>query len=209
MARARDPDRSREAILAAARALFAAKGLHGVSMRDIALAAGRAQGLIHHYFGSKDELWRTVKLELGKEFAGVLAPFLSRAVVDSTFVREWVRNYFGFLSARPELCRMMLWMQLEGDAEPWEVSLELHERSRELIRKSQRAGTVRRGLEPGHLIHTLTAAIVFWITDKPAVCRRNGLDPDDPAVDRRFLEDLTELFRSSLLPTTRPRAPRP
>ncbi len=50
------PD-TRAAILAAARARFAEVGHAGASMRSIAAAAGVDPALLHHYFGSKDDLF--------------------------------------------------------------------------------------------------------------------------------------------------------
>jgi AcrR family transcriptional regulator len=48
---------TREAILAAARELFASKGFDGASLRMIASAASVDTGLIRHFYGSKDELF--------------------------------------------------------------------------------------------------------------------------------------------------------
>ncbi len=50
------PD-TRAAILQAARGLFAAGGYSGTSMRAIASAAGVDPALVHHYFGTKDDLF--------------------------------------------------------------------------------------------------------------------------------------------------------
>lgn len=50
------PD-TRAAILAAARELFAGKGFAGTSVRSIAAAAGVDAALVHHYFGTKDDLF--------------------------------------------------------------------------------------------------------------------------------------------------------
>ncbi|MET8907057.1 TetR family transcriptional regulator [Micromonospora sp. NPDC004551] len=52
-----NPD-TREAILAAARAAFAERGFDAVSIRAIATAAGVDPALVHHYFGTKEELFR-------------------------------------------------------------------------------------------------------------------------------------------------------
>jgi AcrR family transcriptional regulator len=46
----------REAVLAAAIHCFAAHGLAGTGMRDIARAAGLTEGTLYHYFASKDAL---------------------------------------------------------------------------------------------------------------------------------------------------------
>jgi AcrR family transcriptional regulator len=53
--RAGEPD-SRGAILAAARSLFAELGYDRASIRAIARRAGVDAALVHHYFGTKDEL---------------------------------------------------------------------------------------------------------------------------------------------------------
>src|SRR5689334_11743536 len=50
------PD-TRAAILAAARARFAEHGLTRTSVRSVAADAGVDAALVHHYFGSKDDLF--------------------------------------------------------------------------------------------------------------------------------------------------------
>lgn len=51
-----NPD-TREAILDAARKLFAEKGYDAASIRGIATAAGVDPALVHHYFGNKEQLF--------------------------------------------------------------------------------------------------------------------------------------------------------
>lgn len=52
---------TKEALIRAAERLFAEKGLGGVSVRDITLAAGaRNQSALHYHFGGMDELIREV-----------------------------------------------------------------------------------------------------------------------------------------------------
>ncbi|MFG3603907.1 TetR/AcrR family transcriptional regulator [Micromonospora chersina] len=52
-----NPD-TREAILTAARTTFADRGFDAASIRAIATAAGVDPALVHHYFGTKEELFR-------------------------------------------------------------------------------------------------------------------------------------------------------
>jgi TetR/AcrR family transcriptional regulator len=56
----RDAEASRRLLLRAARAEFAAKGLMGARVDQIARSAGLNKQLVYHYFGSKDELYRAV-----------------------------------------------------------------------------------------------------------------------------------------------------
>jgi AcrR family transcriptional regulator len=48
---------TREAIVEAARQAFAARGFDRASIRSIAASAGVDPALVHHYFGTKDELF--------------------------------------------------------------------------------------------------------------------------------------------------------
>ncbi len=59
-----DYDERRDLILAAARRLFCQRPYSEVSMADLATAAGVARGLLHHYFGSKRDLYLAVMREL-------------------------------------------------------------------------------------------------------------------------------------------------
>jgi AcrR family transcriptional regulator len=56
--RRRDADRTRTAILDAARTLFAARGYSHVGVREIAALAGANSALVARYFGSKEGLFR-------------------------------------------------------------------------------------------------------------------------------------------------------
>jgi len=53
----------RENIIASAVPLFAAKGLNGVSVRDLARAAGVNLSMISYYFGGKEGLYAAVLTE--------------------------------------------------------------------------------------------------------------------------------------------------
>ena len=52
----RDPNRTRQAILASAQDEFAEKGLFGGRVNVIAKKSGANKRMIYHYFGSKDAL---------------------------------------------------------------------------------------------------------------------------------------------------------
>ena len=51
---------TKDAILGAARDLFSARGYEGTTIRGIATTAGVDPALVHHFFGSKDDLFLTV-----------------------------------------------------------------------------------------------------------------------------------------------------
>jgi AcrR family transcriptional regulator len=69
------PD-TRAAILAEARALFAEQGYAGTSVRAVAAAAGVDAALVHHYFGTKDDLFLAA-LELPVDPRRLVAPVVA------------------------------------------------------------------------------------------------------------------------------------
>lgn len=62
---------TREAILAAARVLFAEAGYAGTSIQAIVAEAGVTKGALFHHFGSKEDLfvdvWRQLQIEMDAE----------------------------------------------------------------------------------------------------------------------------------------------
>jgi AcrR family transcriptional regulator len=68
------PD-TRAAILEAARSAFADRGLAGTTIRSVASAAGVDAALVHHYFGTKDDLFLAA-MELPIDPRQVIGPAL-------------------------------------------------------------------------------------------------------------------------------------
>ena len=88
-----NPD-TRDAILKAARTLFADKGFVGASMRQIAAEAGVDAALIHHYFTSKDQLFLAtiqvpvdIRATIGRVAIGPPEEFGTRLI--TTLLQVW------------------------------------------------------------------------------------------------------------------------
>lgn len=79
----RKSDRTRAAILNAARGAFGARGYDVATVRDIAAAAGVDAALVIRYFGSKEELFvRAAEIDLSlPDFSAVPQAALGEAVV--------------------------------------------------------------------------------------------------------------------------------
>jgi AcrR family transcriptional regulator len=86
---------TREAILAAAREAFAERGYDGASIRAIATSAGVDPALVHHYFGTKEQLFNaTVQAPINpselipKIIAGGTLDTMGERMVE-TFLSVW------------------------------------------------------------------------------------------------------------------------
>jgi AcrR family transcriptional regulator len=69
------PD-TRAEVLTAARSSFAEKGFRGTTIRAVAASAGVDPALVHHYFGTKDDLF-VAALEIPVDPRAVLAPVVA------------------------------------------------------------------------------------------------------------------------------------
>ena len=96
-----DREARRSQILRVAGRLFGARPYSEVSVSDIAAEAGIAKGLMHHYFGSKRELY----LEVVRLSARL--PRVPIAAADGTSAEElWPRavdGFLGMISRNPNL----------------------------------------------------------------------------------------------------------
>ena len=80
---------ARERLLAAGTELFAVKGFAGVSIRELATAAGVNSALISYYYGGKEGLYEAV---LTAQYSRVLEKFEAIAAADVS-VEEKIRLY--------------------------------------------------------------------------------------------------------------------
>lgn len=98
-------DEIRDAILEAASQEFAAKGT-AASLREIAAAAGVHLSLIDRYFGTKDDLLRSV---LARNAEGG-----RRVVDDAADVVQAMRDVFLQTTQRDRYIRIVAWLLLAG-----------------------------------------------------------------------------------------------
>jgi TetR/AcrR family transcriptional regulator len=119
----RDAGRSREAILAAAEGLFAARGFEGTSLGEIAAAAGLSRGTPNYFFGSKAELYAAVlegafarREEATRRACAPLVEWVENGDGDAieSPLTEAVEGYLGFLIDSPAFLRLVLREELAG-----------------------------------------------------------------------------------------------
>lgn len=88
------PDERRQAIVDAALAVARTKGLGGTTVRDVAAAMGTSSGLIHHYFGSMDDVLaaafeQAAEGDLGRARAAITAESDPATQLDA-FIQSYV-----------------------------------------------------------------------------------------------------------------------
>lgn len=92
------PDARRQQILDAASELYRERRYDTVSLEELAAAAGVARGLLHHYFGSKRELFLAVMTQSARLPLEQLPdldgrPITERAAITMSWILDGARSY--------------------------------------------------------------------------------------------------------------------
>jgi AcrR family transcriptional regulator len=118
----RNADRSRAAILDAAESLFAEKGYDATSLNEVGTAAGVSRATPGYFFGSKAELYQAVLDRCFGEVRDAVRAGRARALASKenpeTILAGAVSDYFDFLTARPNLIRLIEREALNGTRLP-------------------------------------------------------------------------------------------
>ncbi len=190
----RDPDATKAAILDAAEELFLARGPDDTPMSEIALRAGVTKSLIHHHFGSKQELWDEIKRRHFGKYYDVQKEMLASSTSTAELLRDSIVMYFRFLQQDPRAVRHLSWRMVEADDLCLDQEDELFELGIGKIREAQEAGELRSDIEPISMIKAFLALAENWFLTKPMLCERAKSEFDVDALEEQYLDDIVKLF---------------
>lgn len=162
------PERVREAVVEVARRLFAERGIHAVSVREIAREVGVSHTLLHLYFGNKDEIVRQVLDRYDADYAKWLA--------ESDDVAETAGRIFRVIGKDPAMTRVVAAALIEGII-PQRIGAEGHAQ-RALIERMEAEGLVDGDLDPRVLSTAIASMALGWAIGSEWIMQNVGLDED-------------------------------
>jgi TetR/AcrR family transcriptional regulator len=165
--RRRDAERTRQALLDAARHEFADKGLAGARVTEIADRAGVNKQLISYYFGGKQGLYDTLVEQWLEQEQEMTDPAIG--------LDELVARYLAVAHDQPELQRLFIRENLEVD--PATVAPDLHADDVTDLRRRQAEGEIAEDIDPAFLLLVLQAAVSVGVLVPRDVKRYLDLDP--------------------------------
>jgi TetR/AcrR family transcriptional regulator len=165
--RRRDAERTRQALLDAARHEFADKGLAGARVTEIADRAGVNKQLISYYFGGKQGLYDTLVEQWLEQEQEMTDPAIG--------LDELVARYLAVAHDQPELQRLFIRENLEVD--PATVAPDLHADDVTDLRRRQAEGEIAEDIDPAFLLLVLQAAVSVGVLFPRDVKRYLDLDP--------------------------------
>lgn len=173
VARPAGPDAVRAALVDAAADLLAARGPGAVSVRDIAAAAGVNHGLVHRYFGSKENLLRSALRARAQasieQFAGADDP--------AELVGR-LRQAAGDPHAGWRLLAHCL-LDGYGDELPRDGDFPGIERFMDRWPQAQAAGLIREDLDPADVTRLVLAVMLGWLQFHEYIAASTHLEDGD------------------------------
>ncbi len=200
--KARDPERSREAILDAAEQLFAAKGYEETSLQEIGQHAGVSRGTPNYFFGSKEQLYGAV---LDRVFEAEQLSVI-QSLGDPTdgepkdILALAVSSFLDFLLARPTFPRLIEREALHDARflKTRSAYLEVFKAGLDLIQVELAQPNVRQ-VDPAQLLLSIIALCWFPLVHTETFLHPLGIDTHNS----RFWEDrkqhIIDLVRYGLL----------
>lgn len=181
-------DATRARLVAAAVKVFAKRGFHGATTREIAKRAGTTQGLLTYHFGSKEMLWRAAADRIFSTLRTRLAERLAPpAPADHRErARQAIQEYVRFSAEHPELFRFMVEEGRSGDRRMrWLVDTHLRPLYEEFVKPG---ASLVEGVDAvllPHLYYAMAGAGSLIFAVAPECRLLTGLDPEaDEAVER-------------------------
>ncbi len=202
---------TRARILREAARVFAAKGYAGATTVDIAKRAKVTQPLVHHYFGTKERLWRTVLKDLYGRLSTELLAERARTEGEPAMVRirRMLVAFVHFSGRCPELSRVTRGESVSGGT-GFETLYRDHlapliEVFEGLIADAVKEGALAKPYVPFAYFFVIGAATQLFAEPETAK-RAFGVDARDPRVVEDYAEYVVELVMHAL--TAGVRAPR-
>lgn len=186
MPKTRNLARTREHILKAALAEFAAKGLHGARCREIARGAGVNKRMLFYCFGSKENLYREI---LRRKFSQRTAVFESVPDDLAPAILHWYEAFASDL----ELVRLLEWEALGATSDKLvgeEERRQYFKRTSARLRRAQRNGRIPAEVDLTQLQISIIALTAFPLAFPQMTRLASGLAPTDPRFRRKRLQFL-------------------
>lgn len=189
----RDRHQTEERMLAAAQHLFAERGFHAVSVRDIAAEVGVSHALVHRYLGSKEEILTAVMKRNTGPVLGVARAAGSAGEAVPAMFRE-------LRVSRPDYLKLLARMGM--DRVPF-AAVRPEFPAYALLIELLKADAAERGRElpdPRVLAASLTALVIGWSVTEDWLLTASGLDD----VDARAIEASLGLILQSMVDSGSP-----
>ncbi len=156
----RNAEQTKQRILEAAMGEFSAYGIMGARVDRIAKNAGCNKNMIYIYFENKQTL-----------FNKILQTYLKRIYEDIIFTPKDLPGYavriFDYAVENPDLMRLLVWANIEQQAESLNEREVTHNKKVQMIEEAQKSGQVGSAFTPTFILNTIMTLATAWTVANP------------------------------------------
>ena len=183
----RNPERTREQILDAARTEFSGKGLGGARVDEIARRAGANKRMLYHYFGNKDDLFLAVLEDAYARIRRAEGALKLENLDPEEGMRRLVDFTFTFIAGNPWFVRLLdsenlhQARHLQKSATVRRMHFPLAGVIGDLLRRGHAAGVFRDGVDAVQLYISMAGLAYFYFSNIHTLSTIFGRDLMDAA----------------------------
>jgi AcrR family transcriptional regulator len=203
--RTRDADRSREAILLAARDEFSAHGLGGARVDRIAERAGLNKKLIYYYFEDKDSLFRAVLEEAYRNIREAERQLHLDDMPPEQAVRKLTEFTWHYYLEHPEFLTLLNSENLhrarhiEGSERARALNTPLIEALARILERGRASGRFRGGVDPLQLYISIAGIAYFYLSNQHTLSAIFGRDLMSPKALNERLSHICDVILGYVL----------
>jgi len=177
MKNGRDPERTRARILEAATAEFAHHGLGGARVDRIARRAGANKRMLYYYFGSKDALFLAALEESYTRIRGAERDLDLEHADPREALKRLVEFTWSYYLEHPEFLTLLnsenlhKGRHIRRSKRVRELHSTLVETLRGILRRGERAGIFRSGIDPVQLYISIAGEGYFYLCNRYTLSR--------------------------------------
>ncbi|VVE87801.1 TetR/AcrR family transcriptional regulator [Pandoraea bronchicola] len=178
----RDPERTRQRILAAAIEEFAERGSSGARVDSIARRADINERMLYYYFGNKDQLYLAVLEEVYGEFNRAEHGLKLDVLAPLDAVAELAHFVWDYYAEHPELIQLINNENLH-EAKSMRQSTEIRQQVSPIVellaqtlKRGQASGEIRLGVDPVDLYVTISAMGYYVMSNRHTLSIVMGRD---------------------------------
>jgi AcrR family transcriptional regulator len=181
----------------AAMRLFADRGAAAVSVRDIAAEAGVSPSLVIHHYGSKDALKDAVDEHVMQFFSDMVTEFIDASAADlaAASTSSSLAARLGDGPFLPYLRRLLV----DGGPAAERLFGSLYDRSREMVRRYERAGVFKSSSDEAARVAVLLVNDLGVVLLRDQISAVVGVDPLGPAGLVRWSQAVLDLYTNGLM----------
>ncbi|MBS0427723.1 MAG: TetR family transcriptional regulator [Proteobacteria bacterium] len=203
-----DPEQgaARAAILEAARAEFAAKGLAGARVNEIAARAGVNKQLIYYYYGSKEDLYRTALEVVYSEIRTLERDLHLGDMAPAEAMAALIGFSFDYLARHPDFIGLLNHENAHGAVHVRdsrairETNSPLIELIARTLKRGIAAKLFRKGIDPVELYVSVAGMSYFFFSNRLTLSSIFGRDLTEGRAVESYRRHVVEFAMAGLRP---------